>query len=123
MKTFFKINPIGIVKSKIKNVSLKASKKDINFDEEISAKADPRSLRSKIIVNKEYEECLDGIEDFSHIVILFWTQKNSKESRLIKRVHPGGIKRYPKKGIFATRSPARPNPICETTVGSGELNC
>jgi tRNA (Thr-GGU) A37 N-methylase len=28
-----------------------------------------------IIINEDYIECLDGIEDFSHLVILFWTHK------------------------------------------------
>jgi len=38
------------------------------------------------------------------------------EKRYGTKVHPAGKKEYPLVGIFATRSPARPNPICITTV-------
>ncbi|MFH1739812.1 MAG: TrmO family methyltransferase, partial [bacterium] len=31
-------------------------------------------------------------------------------------VHPGGDRSRPMRGVFATRSPARPNPIGVTTV-------
>lgn len=40
----------------------------------------------------------------------------SEKKRQIEKVHPRGWKDLPLQGIFATRSPARPNPILFSTV-------
>ena len=110
------IKPIGIVKSKADKEVLKYSNKDIELDLDVALNQGSDLKKSVIIINKEYSDCLDGIEDFSHIVVLFWTHKVSDNARQIKKVHPAGLKQMPIKGIFATRSPVRPNPICKTTV-------
>jgi len=110
------IKPIGIVKSKADKEVLKYSNKDIELDFDVALNQGSDLKKSVIIINKEYSDCLDGIEDFSHIVVLFWTHKVSDNARQIKKVHPAGLKQMPIKGIFATRSPVRPNPICKTTV-------
>ena len=110
------IRPIGIVKSKADKEVLKYSNKDIKLDFDVALNQGTDLKKSEIIINKEYLDCLDGIEDFSHIVILFWTHKVPNNARQIKKVHPAGLKQMPIKGIFATRSPVRPNPICKTTV-------
>jgi tRNA-Thr(GGU) m(6)t(6)A37 methyltransferase TsaA len=110
------IKPIGIVKSKADKEVLKYSNKDIKLDFDVALSQGTDLKKSEIIINKEYLDCLDGIEDFSHIVILFWTHKVPNNARQIKKVHPAGLKQMPIKGIFATRSPVRPNPICKTTV-------
>jgi len=110
------IRPIGIVKSKADKEVLKYSNKDIKLDFEVALSQGTDLKKSEIIINKEYLDCLDGIEDFSHIIILFWTHKVPNNARQIKKVHPAGLKQMPIKGIFATRSPVRPNPICKTTV-------
>lgn len=110
------IRPIGIVKSKADKEVLKYSNKDIKLDFDAALSQGTDLKKSEIIINKEYLDCLDGIEDFSHIIILFWTHKVPNSARQIKKVHPAGLKQMPIKGIFATRSPVRPNPICKTTV-------
>ncbi|MFW9988281.1 MAG: tRNA (N6-threonylcarbamoyladenosine(37)-N6)-methyltransferase TrmO [Candidatus Odinarchaeota archaeon] len=110
------IRPIGIVKSTADKEVLKYSNKDVKIDFDVASKQGTDLKKSEIIINKEYVECLDGIEDFSHIVILFWTHKVPNNARQLKNVHPAGLKEIPLKGIFATRSPVRPNPICKTTV-------
>lgn len=71
---------------------------------------------SKLILKPQYIELLDGIEDFSHIVVIYWPHLIPDEEREIKKVHPMGRKYISQKGIFATRSPARPNPILISTV-------
>ncbi len=63
-----------------------------------------------------YEKALEGIEEYSHIQVLFWAHKVPPESRKLTQVHPMGLKEIPKKGIFASCSPARPNPVLLTTV-------
>ncbi len=110
------IKPIGIVKNKANKEVLKYSNKDLKLDFDVAKNQGSDLIISKIIIKEEYIECLDGIEDFSHIIIFFWTHKIPDKARQIKKVHPAGIKKIPIKGIFATRSPVRPNPICKTTV-------
>ena len=110
------LKPVGIVKNTINEEILKYSNGDLKLDLQ-SAIAQQGDLNaSEIIINEEFADCLDGIEDFSHLVVLFWTHKNPEEARQIKKIHPAGMKKMPVKGIFATRSPVRPNPICLTTV-------
>jgi len=110
------IRPIGIVKSKADKEVLKYSNKDIKLDYDLALRQGTDLKESEIIINEEYLDCLEGIEDFSHLIILFWTHKVPNNARQIKKVHPAGLKEMPIKGIFATRSPVRPNPICKTTV-------
>lgn len=65
-----------------------------------------------IQINKEYVKALQGLEGFSHIDVIWWFDKcDNNESRNIVEVNKP-YKNAPKKmGIFATRSPERPNPI------------
>ncbi|MHA1380836.1 MAG: tRNA (N6-threonylcarbamoyladenosine(37)-N6)-methyltransferase TrmO [Candidatus Helarchaeota archaeon] len=110
------IKPVGIVESNRKKVCLTSENEDLKLDMELAIKQHVEMAISKIIINKEYEECLEGIEDFSHLIISFWTHFITEKSRQIKKIHPAGIYKCPFKGIFATRSPIRPNPICQMTV-------
>jgi tRNA-Thr(GGU) m(6)t(6)A37 methyltransferase TsaA len=61
-------------------------------------------------------EALDGIEDFSHLFVIFWMHEIPKEERRAMKVHPRGRMDMPLLGIFATRTPHRPNPIGLTLV-------
>lgn len=71
---------------------------------------------SKLIIFEEYEDSLDGIEEYSHIIICYWAHLISEKERKLRKVHPRGNKNRAKRGIFSTRSPVRPNPILLTTV-------
>lgn len=71
---------------------------------------------SEVIIEKEHEEALDGIEDYSHIIIIFWLDKIQKKRKKIKKIIPYGIEKAGRKGVFSTRMPFRPNPIGITTV-------
>ena len=59
-----------------------------------------------------YEGAVHGLEPYSHIIVLVWFHKrdNGPDRQLLK-VHPRHNKNNPLTGIFATRSPVRPNPI------------
>ena len=61
---------------------------------------------SDIAVNKKFAPALDGLEDYSHAVIVYWMHQAKKH--VIKH-HPQGI--APLVGIFACRCQGRPNPI------------
>ncbi len=58
--------------------------------------------------------CFDGIEDFSHLEIIFYFDKSKKT--VIGSEHPRGNKSLPKVGIFAQRKKDRPNHIGATIV-------
>ena len=69
-------------------------------------------ILSEIVFEKEFRvrEAFRGLEDYSHIWVL-WEFSDSKSDSFSPTVRPprlGGNKRV---GVFATRSPYRPNPI------------
>lgn len=70
---------------------------------------------SEIVVHPDLNEALDGLEEFSHIIVLYWTHRTASDEMPLK-VHPMGKKELPLTGLFATRSPYRPNRIGKTTV-------
>jgi tRNA (adenine37-N6)-methyltransferase len=76
----------------------------------------PDGLISRIVLDPSYLEALDGIDKFSHIVVIFWLDRIKDGERGISKVHPRGDDSIPLTGVFATRSPVRPNPIAITTV-------
>jgi tRNA-Thr(GGU) m(6)t(6)A37 methyltransferase TsaA len=68
--------------------------------------------KASIEVFRQYEEALLGLDEFSHIAVLFWFHKNdTPHKRHTLQVHPRGNRKNPLRGIFATRSPVRPNLI------------
>jgi len=73
-----------------------------------------RDLISRIIIRKEYSEGLDGIEDWSHLYVIFWMHEILDEKRTL--MCPRNEPDIPAVGIFATRAPIRPNPIGLTLV-------
>ena len=75
-----------------------------------------RNRLSQIILENELVKALDGIEEFSHIFVIFWLHKISKEQLQTLKVHPRGRRDMPLLGIFATRTMLRPNPIGLTLV-------
>src|SRR3972149_2221429 len=62
----------------------------------------------------EFTDGLLGIESNTHIVVVGWLHKADRSELLIQRDdRDDGLSR---RGVFACRSPARPNPIGVTTV-------
>ena len=60
----------------------------------------------------DYTDALLGLEGFSHVVVLFWFDRNDiDEKRRVLQVHPRKDPRNPLTGVFATHSPQRPNLI------------
>jgi len=71
---------------------------------------------SDIIVKKELSGALDGIEGYSHVLVLFYLHRVSEEERARTHCHPRGDPRYPLQGVLATRTQHRPNPIGASVV-------
>jgi len=67
---------------------------------------------SRVKIFPEFCVGLEGLNNFSHIAILYWFHLRDNEEerhtlRVVPRRHPGA----PEVGVFASRSPSRPNPI------------
>lgn len=83
----------------------------VSNDFEHGIPEDYENIASKIVLNDELSEALSGIEENSHIIVLFWMDRVGKEGRKTMKLHPKGRKDLPLLGVFATRSPNRANPI------------
>ena len=78
-----------------------------------------KGVSGKIIIFDEYTPGLDGIEGFSHLIVIAYLHKTTDVHRRTLKVHP--FKRFvrfgmdisdvPEVGVFCTDSPHRPNPI------------
>jgi tRNA-Thr(GGU) m(6)t(6)A37 methyltransferase TsaA len=69
----------------------------------------------RIEVDEKYSDAFLGLEQFSHVDVFYWLHENDQPAgRGVLRVHPRGDKANPLTGVFATRSPLRPNPIAVT---------
>lgn len=77
----------------------------------------------------EYEEGLDGIEGFSHIIVISYLHMVSDENRRVLKVRHRRLRRFgikiddlPLVGVFCTDSPHRPNPIALSVLELVERN-
>jgi tRNA (adenine37-N6)-methyltransferase len=109
------LKPIGFVRSDIKTPMLAADESGLSLTERMEKiKAYHQRVKdgvSELIIDEQWEELLDGIESFSHILVLYWPHLVDPKRRNLRKVHPMGRKDLPIQGIFATCSPARPNPV------------
>jgi tRNA-Thr(GGU) m(6)t(6)A37 methyltransferase TsaA len=72
---------------------------------------------AEIELDPEWIEALDGLEDFTHAWIVWWLDRALPDgSPLPCHIHPENRPELPEVGLFATRTPRRPNPIAITAV-------
>lgn len=88
------LKPIGIIRSPYR--SMDDAPRQGRFSDKIS----------EIIVFDEYKDGLDGLDECSHIIVLYWMNRANRTK--LKVVPPGKME---ERGVFSTRSPSRPNPI------------
>lgn len=72
-----------------------------------------KDLVTRIVLDKRYAKGLDGIEEYSHVIVVYWMGQE-KECHI--KHHPQGRMDVPYGGIFACRCPQRPNRIAISTV-------
>ena len=72
-----------------------------------------RAKRVRLVLNPEVREALLGVEPGSDLVVVTYLHRASRD---VLQVHPRGNPDRPMRGVFATRSPSRPNPLGVTTV-------
>ena len=67
---------------------------------------------AKIRIFPEFCAGLKGIDEFSHLIILYWIHsRDTEEERRTLQVIPRRHALKVEVGVFACRSPTRPNPI------------
>ncbi|MBR6365946.1 MAG: tRNA (N6-threonylcarbamoyladenosine(37)-N6)-methyltransferase TrmO [Lachnospiraceae bacterium] len=92
--------PIGYVRNEV------TERKDVAWGEDTST----------IVLEESYISGLKGLEDFSHVIILYYLDKAKyvKEKHLQRR--PQNREDMPLVGIFSQRGKDRPNQIGMTSV-------
>lgn len=115
-----RLSPVGVVRSGITSPMLAAGDGDLELQEKNEAM---REYHEKVedgicelVIHPDFAELLEGIEDFSHVMVLYWPHLIDPSKRRLRKVHPMGRKDLPLRGIFSTCSPARPNPILVSVV-------
>ena len=113
---FIRMKPVGIVRNQSHEASWGTRYQTLTWQERASRMKEQSESISELIINPELDGILDGIDDFSHLMILYWSHLIPEEKRQVLKVHPLGSKDFPLVGTFATHSPARPNSILVTIV-------
>lgn len=90
----FTIRPIGYVRSPYKE------KKDAPRQGRLS------DTVSEIVIGEEYLSGLDDVEKKSHLIVLSWFDRADRT--MLRASPPHDPVEH---GVFATRSPNRPNPV------------
>jgi tRNA-Thr(GGU) m(6)t(6)A37 methyltransferase TsaA len=93
-----KLRAIGTVRSEIKE----------------RGRDNTREIVAEIVIDPALTEALDDLEDFSHIIVIFYLHKSRRPSPMKVRPRHGTVPTP--VGVFASRSPDRPNPMGKTTV-------
>ena len=83
--------------------------------------AEPRpdgwsEIRSDLIFRDDLMDALDGIETYSHIIVVFYCHEVPEEERAIVRLPPRGDTSLPEQGVLATRSQLRPGALGVSVV-------
>jgi len=94
------LTPIGIVRNEV----------------EEPVRGGWEEVTSEIVLDESLAESLEGVEEFSHIIVVFWMHKAPAMERPVGKIHPRGRADLPLVGLFATRTPHRPNPLGVSTV-------
>jgi tRNA-Thr(GGU) m(6)t(6)A37 methyltransferase TsaA len=97
------LNPIGIIHSPYKDRK--------------QCPPQGREDICEIEISGQYGEGLKDIDGFSHLILLYWLHSAKGYSLLVKT--PWDSEPH---GLFATRSPNRPNPIGFSVVELIEIN-
>jgi tRNA-Thr(GGU) m(6)t(6)A37 methyltransferase TsaA len=90
------LRPIGVIRSAIKKRS------------ESPMQGSERAPDAWLEVSGFAEQALDGIVAGDDIIVITWLHQANRE---VLKVHPRSDRSRPLTGVFATRSPDRPNPL------------
>jgi tRNA-Thr(GGU) m(6)t(6)A37 methyltransferase TsaA len=79
------------------------------------------AITSRVALSAEFRPGLDGLECFSHAIIVTWLHQATFVASRDLRRRPRGLDVMPEIGIFAQRAKNRPNPLGLTVVTVVEL--
>lgn len=94
------MEPIGFVSNDVQG------KKDVSWGEDVST----------IRLNKEYIGGLQGLNEFSHVTIIYYLDQAVYDREKHLKRHPQNREDMPLVGIFSQRGKDRPNRIGMTSV-------
>jgi len=75
---------------------------------------DVKNIISEIVLDPGLTEALDKLEDFSHVIVIYFMHQSRKPFPM--KVHPRYSMLAEPVGVFSSRSPDRPNPLGKTIV-------
>ena len=94
-QTAMTLEPIAMVKNDVKEMG----------------RRDWDKVVSQLIVRPDFADALEGLKEFSHLIVLFWFHLSPAGENAAHKTHPQMRPDMPLVGVFATRSPVRPNPL------------
>jgi tRNA-Thr(GGU) m(6)t(6)A37 methyltransferase TsaA len=92
----FELTPVGRVESSLSDPA------------EVPNQGDEGAPDAWLVFEPAVLEALDGIAVGEEVIVLTWLDRAQRD---VLRVHPRDDTSRPEQGVFATRSPHRPNPI------------
>lgn len=92
----FELRPIGRVESELTDLG------------QAPKQGDEDAPRAWLVLDPEFAAGLEGIRPGDRLELLTWLDRSDRDTL---SVHPRGDNSRPAIGVFATRSPSRPNPI------------
>ena len=92
-----RIKPIGTVSSPVKSTP--------------KPEYDWRGIVSEIELEPGLAPGLEGLEGYSHVIVIYYADRATDPADMALRVRFKGDPKYPVVGVFASRSPYRPNPL------------
>ncbi len=88
----------------------------MNFEVKTIGNIRVENGKYSILIKPEYREGLTNIEGFSYLNIFWWANRCAEKDR-DNLIEKSPYKKSPNiLGVFATRSPFRPNPIALTPI-------
>ncbi|WP_157556038.1 tRNA (N6-threonylcarbamoyladenosine(37)-N6)-methyltransferase TrmO [Nocardia acidivorans] len=90
------LHPVGYVES------------TLNDPGEAPRQGDEGAPDCDLVLDPAYAAAVDGLTAGAQVIVLTWLDRAARD---VLAVHPRGDVTRPATGVFATRSPHRPNPI------------
>jgi tRNA-Thr(GGU) m(6)t(6)A37 methyltransferase TsaA len=107
MSSDFLLRPIGVIRSPLR------------IPEEAPCQGSEGAPDAWLELEAEFAPALRGVETGMELVIVTWLDRAHRDTL---EVHPRGDRANPLTGVFATRSPHRPNPLGLHRVSVRELS-
>jgi tRNA-Thr(GGU) m(6)t(6)A37 methyltransferase TsaA len=95
-KPTYRIEPIGFVRSELTRL------------EDAPMQGDEGAPEAWLELTRPAAQGLIGIQPGDELILLTWLHRAERD---VLQVHPRGDRNRPLTGVFATRSPDRPNPV------------